>query len=38
MVTFKINSSESNAPQIEETQVLQKNRLQKNHQESKGSA
>ena len=38
MVTFKINSSESNAPQIEETQVLQKNRLQKNYQESKGPA
>ena len=34
MVTFEINSNEANALQIEETQVLQANRLQKNCQES----
>ena len=35
MLTLEIKSNETNALQIEETQVLQANTLQKNCQESK---
>ena len=35
MATFEINSSKANAWQIEETQVLQANMLQKSSQVSK---
>ena len=35
MLTLEIKSNETNALQIEETQVLQANMLQKNCQESK---
>ena len=38
MVTFKISSNQANALQIEETQILQTNMLQKNYQESKSPA
>ena len=38
MVTFEINSNETNVLQIKETQVSQTNALQKNCQESKSPA